>query len=279
MASFAFPPLLLPPPAASPLQPEAVQAIAQAALLEAEAGAPTLPEARAQAAAVAPAAGQDTLDAAAMRPDQVMMARQMTWPAPDGATLAGSWRSMVRTYGDQLAGREDQARAGQLPGTLLQSGPDPRLLRQPDLATTAQDAWRFTIHTGGAQERHLRVVQDEVEQERQGRAGRRRARAALRLELVLADGTVVTVQVQPVAEGVTMELCAAGRQGVEKLRDLQPQLRAAVERAGLRVLAWRYRDTLPAGRAHARLPSVEAACALNLPVFRALAELALTLPG
>ena len=49
-------------------------------------------------------------------------------------------------------------------------------------------------------------------------------------------------------------------------------------RAGLKVLGWRYRDTLPAGRAHARLPSIEAAAMLGLPVFRAMAELALTLP-
>jgi hypothetical protein len=51
-----------------------------------------------------------------------------------------------------------------------------------------------------------------------------------------------------------------------------------VARAGLRVLRWRYRDTLPAGQVHARLAYTEAAQALTLPVFRAGAELALLLP-
>jgi hypothetical protein len=45
------------------------------------------------------------------------------------------------------------------------------------------------------------------------------------------------------------------------------------------VLGWTWRDSLPQGRVHARLPSTEAAAALSLPVFRAMAELALTLPG
>jgi len=44
------------------------------------------------------------------------------------------------------------------------------------------------------------------------------------------------------------------------------------------VLAWSWRDRLPDGPAHARLPSAEAASALGLPVFRAMAELALLIP-
>ena len=49
--------------------------------------------------------------------------------------------------------------------------------------------------------------------------------------------------------------------------------------SGLRVLGWAWRDSLPEGRVHARLPSTEAAAALSLPVFRAMAELALLLPA
>jgi hypothetical protein len=274
MASFSFPSLLIPTPATSALPPAAVEAVAPAALLQAELESLPFPQ-PAAADAHAPAVAQHALDAAAMRPDQLMMSRQLSWPMRDGAALAGSWRGMVRDYGTQLLGRQQQADANQLPLALLQTGQDARVLRQPELAGTPLDAWRFTIHANG-QERHLRVVQGEAEPTL-GR--RRRGRAALRLELELDDGTVIVVQVEPVADGVRLELCAPGKRHVDRLKELQPLLEAAVERAGLRVLAWRYRDTVPEGRPHARLPSVEAASALNLPVFRAMAELALVLPA
>jgi hypothetical protein len=216
-----------------------------------------------------------------MRPDQLMMARQLTWPAPDGGALAGAWRGMVRNYGLQVVTREQQARAGQLPAALLLAGQageqTGRGLRQQDLQNPPFDAWRFTVHAGSARDQHLRVVEGEPEPQQQGR--RRRARAGLRLELVLDDGTVVTVQAEPVADGVKLELCAPGARALARLRELQPQLDAAVRRAGLRVLGWAWRDVLPGDRAHARLPSSEAASALSLPVFRAMAELALLLPS
>jgi hypothetical protein len=60
---------------------------------------------------------------------------------------------------------------------------------------------------------------------------------------------------------------------------VQPELEAAVGRAGLRVLRWKFRDSLPPGAVHARLASSDAAQALSLPVFRAVAELALILPA
>lgn len=277
MASLSFPPLL--PPVAPTLQVQAVAAVAPAALLEAEIESLPLPAA---AAPSTPALPQpDAAEGAAMRPDQLMMARQLTWPAPDGGALAGAWRGMVRNYGLQVVTREQQARAGQLPAALLLAGQageqTGRGLRQQDLQNPPFDAWRFTVHAGSARDQHLRVVEGEPEPQQQGR--RRRARAGLRLELVLDDGTVVTVQAEPVADGVKLELCAPGARSLARLRELQPQLDAAVRRAGLRVLGWAWRDVLPGDRAHARLPSSEAASALSLPVFRAMAELALLLPS
>jgi hypothetical protein len=220
-------------------------------------------------------------DGAAMRPDQVLRARQLTWPSADGGALASSWRGMVRGYGAQLANRELQARPGQLPAAVLMagqlSGQDPRVLRQADQQSPL-DAWRFTVHAGSPKDQHLRVVrQDQDDPQQQQR--RRRARAALRLELVLLDGSVVTVQAEALADGVLLELCAPDQRLVARLRALQPELEAAVGRAGLRVLGWTYRDTLPMGPAHIRLPSADAAAALSLPVFRAMAELALILPA
>jgi hypothetical protein len=66
---------------------------------------------------------------------------------------------------------------------------------------------------------------------------------------------------------------------LERMRALQPELEAAVRRTGLRVLEWKYVEALPEGFVHARVPSAEAASALSLPVFRAVAELALLLPA
>jgi hypothetical protein len=187
---------------------------------------------------------------------------------------------MVRSYGAQVVSRDLQARPGQVPAALLLAGQlggqDPRVLRQSDLNGSPFDAWRFTVHAGGARDQHLRVVQQDQEPQQQQR--RRRARAALRLELVLLDGTVVTVQAEPLADGVLLELCAPDEASLARLRALQPELETAVARAGLRVLGWKYRDSLPLGPAHIRLPSADAASALSLPVFRAMAELALVLP-
>jgi hypothetical protein len=278
----ALPPVVVPATAPGTLPAAAVDAVAAAvpvALLQAEMEALPLPVPIAQPAPALPA-GDALPDAAAMRPDQVVMARQLTWPSPDGGALAASWRGMVRSYGTQLVTREIQAarqQSGQtLPGALLQSGLDARMLRQADLALLPPDAWRFTVHAGGPQAQHLRVIGEE---EQPQKPQRRRRRAALRLELVLADGTVVTVQAEPLADGVMLELCTPDAGTLLHLRALQPQLEDAVRRSGLRVLGWTWRDSLPEGRVHARLPSTEAAAALSLPVFRAMAELALLLPA
>jgi hypothetical protein len=281
MASLSFPPLLAPAlpvaPAAGPLPVGAVAAVAPAALL-AEMDSLPLPlpgaqQARAQAEAAA--GGDGMVEGAAMRPDQVLMARQLSWPTQEAGTLASSWRSMVRSYGSQLVNRDLQARPGQLPTAMLLAGQDPRVLRQGDQASPL-DAWRFTVHAGSQQDQHLRVVQEEQEAQQQQK--KRRARAALRLELMLIDGTVVTVQAEPLADGVRLELCAPDEASLARLRALEPELEKAVARAGLRVLGWKYHASLPLGPAHIRLPSTDAASALSLPVFRAMAELALVLP-
>jgi hypothetical protein len=284
MASLSFPPLLSPvspvvPGPALPVGP--VAAVAPAALLaEMDAMPLPLPGSQQQSAAAGGAAPDTAQDGAAMRPDQLLMARQLSWPNRDGGTLASSWRNMVRGYGAQVVSRDLQARPGQLPAAMLLAGqlggPDARVLRQGEQQVAPFDAWRFTVHAGSPQDQHLRVVQQDQESQQQKR---RRPRAALRLELVLDDGTVVTVQAEPLADGLRLELCAPDERSLARLRALQPELEAAVARAGLRVLAWRYRDSLPMGPAHIRLPSADAAAALSLPVFRAMAELALVLPA
>ena len=274
MASF---PITLPalPYVTPPLNVGPVTAAVQVAALKADPDALPLPFSQAQPEqpGAAATATETTQLGAAMRPDQVFMARQMLFPAPDTRALAGNWRSMVRAYGAELAGREQQARAGQLSPAQLMAAQDGRALRQPD-GDLHPEAWRFTVHAGGQQPQHLQVLADEDEQPR----GRRRRRAALRLELELADGTRVVVQAEPIGDGVALELCAPDARPLGRLRELQPALEDALARAGLRVLHWKFRDSLPAGRLHATMAAEAVANALNLSVFRVVAELALLLP-
>jgi hypothetical protein len=266
----------LPPPAAPTLNVGPILAAAPAAQVAAEAAGLPLPLAAPELPApAAPPAADGAAAGAAMRPDQVFMARQMAWPLADGAALATSWRALVRTYGAALAAREQQSRSGQLPVALLLAGQDGRPARQLELANAPPDAWRFTIHPSGPRAHQLRVITEEADQP-PGR--RRRPRAALRLELELEDGMRVTLQVEPLPEGLIVELCASGASQLERLRALQPQLEAAIARSGMTVLRWRFRDSLPGGAVHARVPSAQAPGMFTLPVFRALAELALALP-
>jgi hypothetical protein len=274
MASFSFPPLV-PPPVTPPSQVQPVVAAIPAAAIAAEAEA--LPFSLPQAAPATPVAqavpGQDP---AALRPDQVIMSRQLTYPVPEGPALAAAWRSMVRTYAAQLTSREQQARAGHLSAAALIASQDGRIQRGIDASNTIlPDAWRFTVHARGPQEQYLSMVTGDPDHQ-SGR--RKRARAALRLELKLADGSRVTIQADPLPGGVALEICSADPQALDRLREMQPVLEVAVGRAGVRVLRWRYRDALPATQVHGRLPSTESVSALSLPVFRAMAELALLLP-
>src|SRR4051812_10847915 len=128
MAAISFP--LPPSPVTPQLAVRAVVAATPVALLAA--GAEAFPLPQAQVLPGAPASGADAHDGIAMRPDQVLMARQLTFPAPDGRALASSLRTMVRSYGAQLATREQDARAGLMPGNLLLAGHEPRVLRQPE---------------------------------------------------------------------------------------------------------------------------------------------------
>lgn len=264
------------PPAMPQLQVGAVSPVAAVAFAAAEAELPLPQSQPLPLAPAAPGTGQD--DGTAMRPDQVFMSRQMSFGPSDGRTLAGNWRTMVGNYGATLLERELRARGGALAPASLLAGQEGRTPgRALDGQLLPADAWRFTVHAGSAQAQHLQVLRKGAD----GSGGRRRQpRAALRLELELLDGTHVAVQVEPVPGGVAIEMAAPDAASLARLRALQPALDAAVERAGLVVVRWHFRTGIvPAGAAHALLAAEEAAEVLTLPVFRAVAELALMLPA
>lgn len=268
----------LPPPVVPPLLAPAVAAVAPIAFAAAESQLP-LPQSQPLAAnPAAPGSAEAQADGAAMRPDQVFMSRQLVFPQADARALATTWRGMVGSYASALIERQLRAQGGALAPGLLLGGQDGRAAaRGADAPVQPADAWRFTVHAGSAQAQHLEVVRKGADQP-PGR--RRRPRAALRLELALPDGSVVAVQVEPVPGGVALELAAASAEALARLRGLQPMLEEAVRRAGLRVLRWSVRGHLaPADAAHAALAAADVGEVLTLPVFRAVAELALALPG
>lgn len=279
MASIAFPVLTSPAAILSPVP--AVAAIAPAALQAGGADALPLPYSQplapgAGAAQSAPEGGADGTSAA-MRPDQLLMARQLVYPQQDGAGLARAWRSQVRNHGSQLTSRALAASAGQLSPAQLMAAQQGQVMQRPELLAAHQDAWRFTVHANGAAAQHLEVVAEDADKP-PGR--RRRPRAALRLELELADGSTVVIQVEPLPQGVALEICAPDSRALTRLRWLQPQLDTVLARAGVQVLRWHYRDRLPAGASHAMLANAEQAAQVLTPaVFRAVAELALMLPA
>lgn len=277
MASITFPPL--PPPPTTPLQVGAVAPAAAAALLAGGANTPALPFSQplANAAGAPPqAAPESGADGAAMRPDQVLMARQLAYPNQDAAGLARAWRAQVRNHGSQLTSRALAASAGQLSPAQLMAAQQGQVVRQPELLAAHQDAWRFTVHAGNHSAQHLEVVAEDADKP-PGR--RRRPRAALRLELELTDGSTVVVQVEPMPQGAAIDICAPDARTLTRLRWLQPELERLLERAGVKVARWGLRDSLPPGRTHAMIANAEAAAqALNASVFRAVAELALRLP-
>lgn len=259
----------------------AVAAVLPAALLGAGDSALPLPVTQPlSASAAAPDAEHGAApDAAAMRPDQVILARQLSYPTQRGESLAASWRSMVRIRASYAGQLEQQARSGHLSAAILAvlaESRDGREPGQPNQHPPAHADWRLTVHAAGREVHTLQLIADEDEQPRRQR---HRVRAALRLALTLAEGYQVIVQIEPTPAGLLVEMCAPDRDGIAALREWQPELELVLGRAGLRVLEWRFRDALPSGRMHGQAALEQAGHTLGLPVFRALAELALALPA
>jgi hypothetical protein len=177
------------------------------------------------------------------------------------------WRRARRQLahdGAQLRRPARRPRAAGAPGpaplllAACSAGQDPRVLRQADQQVLPADAWRFTVHAGSAQAQHLRVCA-------RIRIGSTAAppppRAALRLELVLADGTMSRCRPnrcrwrarsrcarrmpQP---GAPARAAAGARRGGGT---------RGIARAGLEVSA----TGLPAGPRARRLPAEDAAAA------------------
>ncbi|MDQ1832887.1 hypothetical protein [Massilia scottii] len=217
-------------------------------------------------------------ESASMRTDQVFMARQLAWPVLDGASLANAWRTMVRAYAAQLATLQQQGRAQFMSGNLLMSGAQQAMQASalPHQATLLwhPEAWRFVLPGAGGQQLALRLLTGLPDPPP---SRRQRAKAALRLDVVLADGSHATVQLELV-DGVLMELAAEHPRAVALLRQALPALKQAIELAGLRLARASVRQGIWPGKPLQQYSS-QVSAALPPPLFRAMAEVALLLAG
>ncbi|MET3131962.1 hypothetical protein AAKU55_002230 [Oxalobacteraceae bacterium GrIS 1.11] len=216
-------------------------------------------------------------DSSAMQVNQLFFSRQLVWQAPDPALMAASWRVMVRTYGEQRAAMDEQARGLHMPGNLFMAEFNPTVLREgprPPLMMEAE-AWRFAVYGWNGQRLMLRVLASDPEQAPAPK--RRRGKVALRLELLLPDAGRVVIQMEPLADGILLELAASDPAALRHVRLNLSELAQAIGRCGVRVLRCRLSHELHAARVHNNYPMQAAAASLSLPIFRAMAEVAVLL--
>ena len=215
-------------------------------------------------------------DSSAMQVNQLFFTRQLVWQPPDAAQLAASWRVMVRTYGEQYAALQEQARGQHVPGSLFMAEQQPALLREgarPPL-TVDSEAWHFAVYGWGGQRLLLRVLASDEDEEA---TPRRRGKVALRVELIIIGIGRVVIQMEPSGDGVLLELAADEEAAQRHLRLTLPEIADAVRRAGLRLVRCRLNRQLHAQRVHGNYPMQAGAAALSLPLFRAMAEVVLLL--
>lgn len=216
-------------------------------------------------------------DPAAMHPNQVFLSRQLVWQTPDPATMATSWLVMVRTYAEQRAAWLEQANGRNLPASLFMTDHTPNSLQdgRPALPlVTEMEPWRFAVYAWGAEKLVLRVVvknQDHTPEQR-----RRRARIALRLELVLAGLGRIVLQMEMAGTGVVLEVGATQSSALQHMREMLPQLASTVSRLGLTILRCRLMREL-APPSENVYPSRLQAASLPPVLFKAMAELAVLL--
>ncbi len=237
-----------------------------------------LPPGGAAALAAALAELPDAIEAAAMRPNQVFLSRQMVWQPPDVSAMAASWQIMIRTYGEQRAAWLEQASGQHLPASLFMADPTPggREGRPGTPLVTEMEPWRFAVFAWGSERLVLKVVVKDDEEYDRNR--RKRSRVALRLELMLPGVGRVVIQMEPASgNGVVMEVGALQTAAMQHMRDILPQVAAVVSRSGLTILRCRLRRELPAAGGEHAYPTRLHTAALTQALFKAMAEVAVLL--
>jgi len=223
----------------------------------------------------------ETVESAAMQPNQIFMSRQLTWHSPDTNVMAASWQVMVRTYSEQRRALMDQAEGRHLPASLFMADPTPAVLRDGrghghSPMSHEVDAWRFAVYAWGAEKLTLRVIARDPGQPGPNQR-RRPPRIAVRLELNLPDVGKVSVQLEPAEGGVVMEIGAMHPEAMQFMRDMLPQIANAVGRCGLQIVRARLMRELNPASAADNEPTRLQISMLSQAIFKALAEVAVLL--
>lgn len=224
------------------------------------------------AADAAAANGATVRDSSAMQANQLFFTRQLVWQPPDAAQLAASWRVMVKTYGEQYAALQEHARGQHVPGNLFMA--EQQAAARPSLPLDTE-AWRFAVYGWSGQRLLLRVLPSDADEEHAPR--KRHGKVALRVELLIDGAGRVVIQMEPANDGVLLELAAAEDAALVLLRRMLPEIADCVRHAGLRLVRCRLNRVLHAQRAQDNVQMQMAASALSLPLFQAMAEVALLL--
>lgn len=222
-------------------------------------------------------AGATARDSSAMQVNQLFFTRQLVWQPPSAAQLAASWRVMVKTYGEQYAALQEQARGQHMPGALFMAEQPPALLRDGARAPQSLDseAWRFAVYGWAGQRLMLRVLPSDADEEHAPR--RRNGKVALRVELIIDGIGRVLIQMEPANDGLLLDLAADDDITLRHLRRMMPEIANAVRQAGLRLVRCRLNRVLHAQPVRGNFPMQAGAAALSQPLFQAMAEVALLL--
>jgi hypothetical protein len=214
---------------------------------------------------------------AAMRVDQLVM-RQIAWQAPDPVALAANWRALVhgrwRSEGARPASAAELLASGY--GRMDATGDDEAT--QFPLPPQA-DRWTFPVYAWGGLQLMLRLVEAEDGDEGSP-ASRRLRRFALRIELRLPGLGRVTMQVRSIVGGIELTLAAERAEALAPLRDLVPDMAAAMTRADLRLVRCHLaHGTLPQESAPSLALQAGPAPVVAPGLFRAAAEVVVLLAG
>jgi hypothetical protein len=226
----------------------------------------------------------------AMRPDQVAWLRQVVWRPPNPAAMASAWRGRLLSQVQRQAPQpdpEDEAPAGNAAAAaapLLNEAMANPFAKPLSLA----DPWLLIAYAWGGLRVMLRALPADPDPDHGAPLHQREpAPLALRVMLELPGLGGVTLQFQLTADGVLLDLAAERAEALQPLRNLLPEIVAALARAKLRVLRCRLARGLPNGTpwnpavrpaAGARLPArtlqpgAAPDAVLPLLLFRAAAE-------
>ncbi|QGZ38419.1 hypothetical protein IP92_05976 [Pseudoduganella flava] len=217
-------------------------------------------------------------DTLSMQPNQLFMSRQLVTHPPDTSVMAASWMAMVRTYAEQRAALMQQTEGRHVPASLFLSDQAPAMLRDgrvPPQLVSELDAWRFAVYAWGAEKLVLRVVALDPDEEDGAAPRRRRARAALRLEVHVPDLGKIVLQMEPGDDGVMLEIAAAQEGAMRHIRKLLPRIGAIATGCGVRFARVRLMRELAAPGT--QQPTASQVAFLTPAMFKTMAEVAVLL--